>query len=477
MRILSAILAILVTVSAQADTYKPPKYEPITYEDIKSLIETKNVKSIAELLPLLPAYYRSRFTLVQKSRSLQEASVDFPRVIMFGLDAKLMIAFNGQPGQVGYDKLEVTQFRDQGDKFEYFEIQFPEKDATGKALNELTAPQFSKVNPTKCLSCHTSDPRPNWEHYSTWPGVFMGQDDTGNVDTEYHEAQTQLPIMLAKFPQHARYKYLERLKEGYDGTDSDDGRPSNKNISLTQSLAFLNFRRINRLLRETPYFNSYKYLIVSTISYYSYGIGFKSYVPDNFPTIDLYSAEGPSDFYNLFQARGLFMEDYTMDFKSLTHNMETPLNFSGSLLYALAADDPDLKNLMKYTSRDAYGFEVHEAQVADSAHLAELSRAALQNTPPPADEIAAREIGRPTILKKCMSCHTAAGLAGPHIPFDQPERFAKFLQTDGYTRGRLIDEMLYRISDTATMDEQMPPKGISAKDRAELVQYLKGISN
>ena len=73
-----------------------------------------------------------------RSRSLQSASAEFPRVIVYGendslydLKNRLIIAFSGKSGEPGYDKLEVIGFDDRSKEFRFSEVSFPAE--SGKA--------------------------------------------------------------------------------------------------------------------------------------------------------------------------------------------------------------------------------------------------------------------------------------------------------------------------------------------------------
>ena len=84
--------------------------ETLSYEDLLGLIAAHDVRSIDELLPLLPADYRSEYTLMHTSPSLQPATFEYPRVIMTGPRATLVIAFNGDPQAMRHNVLEIIQF-------------------------------------------------------------------------------------------------------------------------------------------------------------------------------------------------------------------------------------------------------------------------------------------------------------------------------------------------------------------------------
>lgn len=150
-----------------------PAAYAFTFEDLRTLIESQNLTRIEDVVERLPEEYRQNYTLMHASRSLQEATPAFPRAILFGKNASLILAFGGSPDLVGYDSLEVIQYRDQSHQFEFRRILFHETSA-GKR------PEFSPANPTACLSCHTTRLRPNWERYPDWPGAYGSFDDFPN---------------------------------------------------------------------------------------------------------------------------------------------------------------------------------------------------------------------------------------------------------------------------------------------------------
>lgn len=160
--------------AANASEVAPSRF---AYEDLVGLIRGQNVRSVAELLPLLPEELRSNYALMRQSRSLQFASPRHPRVILFGRDARLTCAFSGDPKEPSFDTLECVQFRERERTFDFREVQFP------TAANGLAEVRFSDTNVsadgrTSCTTCHGADPRPNWNGYSRWPGAYGSDDDT-----------------------------------------------------------------------------------------------------------------------------------------------------------------------------------------------------------------------------------------------------------------------------------------------------------
>lgn len=143
----------------------------ISYDWLKNLIITKKLTTIDSVIPLLPKTYRESFLLMRESHSMQEASLENPRAIVFGQNAKLIMAFNGDSSQKNYNQLELIEFNDQAKAFEFRTILFGEGE-----------PKFSNVNPSKCLSCHGAVPQPLWDDYKKWPGMIAANDELDNDD-------------------------------------------------------------------------------------------------------------------------------------------------------------------------------------------------------------------------------------------------------------------------------------------------------
>jgi hypothetical protein len=247
-----------------------------SYESIVDLVRTRNIRSIDALLgqPEFPRSYLRGFTSVFKSRSIQYADPLNPRIVVYGEDAKLVLAFTcatgdcvalpgGATGPVaGGEHLEIVQWRESSKSFEYRDITFPEGN-TG----EVT---LSEPNPQRCLACHgASDPRPNWEPYNQWPGMYGGDDDGAQPGRLVEgESRESLDRFLATGPQRPRYRWLNDLVDGYQylydsgGVHYAAGRTNkNHNIDLNEALYLLNDERIVDRIRKLPFYEDIKYAL------------------------------------------------------------------------------------------------------------------------------------------------------------------------------------------------------------------------
>lgn len=166
--------------------------EPATDLDylwIENLIKTENLTSVEAVIERLPVSYKSSFTLMRDSRSVQQSSLEFPRAILFGKSGKLIITFNGHPEHRGYDRLEMIEYNPLSDAYEFHFVQFAE------------VVTFSDTNPKKCIACHTPARLPIWSPDPTWLGAFG----------EFHDRLTDSEIEFlksGKLQSHPRYKSL-----------------------------------------------------------------------------------------------------------------------------------------------------------------------------------------------------------------------------------------------------------------------------
>jgi len=172
-RILPPLLLPLALTSWLA---APALAEPFTEANLQQLLQ-KNpqtgapVDSISELVPLLPPELRENFTFVYESRSPFRSGIspEYPRVILFTNDARLVLTFIGDERQPGYDLLETMSFDYESAKFELHAYMLPA--AERRAWRP--SPQEAQ-----CSRCHGADARPIFDSYPLWPGYYGSVQDT-----------------------------------------------------------------------------------------------------------------------------------------------------------------------------------------------------------------------------------------------------------------------------------------------------------
>jgi len=130
--------------------------------NITSVIE--NWKSVPNLdidgaLAMLPRSLRMSYVLMHNSGSIQGATFEQPRAILFSPAADLMVAFNGE-SQPGGNRIEAMAYNKKTEMYDLYEVVFE----NGRVR--------SQTNPKACMACHTSYRVPNWRKYDNWNGAY-----------------------------------------------------------------------------------------------------------------------------------------------------------------------------------------------------------------------------------------------------------------------------------------------------------------
>lgn len=248
LQLLAAVVGIIAGVNAA--TAQPS----FTFQSLQDLIAARHVHTVEQLLAELPSELRSHYVLVFASRSLQEANFRSPRVILFGRDARLIITFNGELGQRGYDSLETLEFESGSSTFRLREIRF-------EAGDPLAPPRISAVNPQRCTECHDTPARPIWDTPPSWPGVYGERYGAGLSEPELRGMRE----FLARQERHSRYRYLigvntllDRSTYVADARSSYDGKTTEPpNAQLSALLATLNVKSILSQLAGRPGFSAH----------------------------------------------------------------------------------------------------------------------------------------------------------------------------------------------------------------------------
>src|SRR6266568_9441736 len=188
------------------------------WAELAQIIESKQVTNIDDLLANLPDDYVKGYTLVYRTRALNQESVSprRPRVLLFGQTAKLVLAYNShstggkaRPGDP--ETIETLEFNDVTGESFLREVEFDGR----------TVPNLAQVkeNPDRCLACHAATSNPHvkakytvrglWDPYNSWAGVYGS---LSRQDTDFNKFDTleffNFQEFLTEKPKNPRYDYL-----------------------------------------------------------------------------------------------------------------------------------------------------------------------------------------------------------------------------------------------------------------------------
>lgn len=156
----------------------------MTVAGMQRYIDENGIKSLTELLDHLPTPYRTNFSMVEVTRATGQATLEFPRLVLWGPDSRFLINVGTLASDPEYNLLDVAQFHDDTGEWEFSQFDFRGADPV----------LHSK--PEACLSCHGSNnPRPIWGSNLDWPDVFGDNELEGpnpEALSERHLAQLNI---------------------------------------------------------------------------------------------------------------------------------------------------------------------------------------------------------------------------------------------------------------------------------------------
>ena len=482
---------------------------------LRSVIETRQVNSVEDLIPLLPASLRSRYALVFASRSLQGATYIAPRVILYAADGHLVLTFNGDPDQRGFYSVEILEFG-QDEQFRLHEIRFP-------LPGSKEAVSFSEPNPATCQICHGSPASPVWDSWPLWPGAYGQRYDAPLSAQE----RSGLQSFIARQTSHPRYRHLLGIQRWADPTTFRavsskryaGMQQEPPNAELAALLGGLSTESLVRQMREKPDFAIYQYALLglagadcgavddflpsaarrtalaglrrlvneSTIAN-RWAAGLKEQRLGTVSQLPAHSLDAIPPAATLAPLRlivegglGMNTQSWTLALEKGTYDFTpspgTRPTLRDALLAEMAAQDPTLLELSAYATSadgDRYcRYLQHRSQVALGSSsvaasvdwsLSDVTRAAHTRD----DFSAALQPQR--LLRICAACHES-GVA-PYIPFLQESALKQALLSQAGPRARLLDGVLFRLSPAAA-DGRMPPGiRLSDEERGELERYF-----
>ena len=481
----------------------------LTFDSLQRLMQSRAVHSVDGLIAALPEDLRSHYTLVFASRSLQGASYATPRVILFGSDALLVVTYNGDPHERGYDAVETMEFDPHTAAFSFREIRFANGSAAGP-------PIVSAANPSRCAACHGTPARPIWDTPPTWPGVYGERYKAG-----LSAAETKgIAAFLTLQQRHPRYRpllgaqaladrdtYVPNSRAVYDNAGVEP-----PNARLSALLTALNIRSILSEMAARPAFEPHRYALLAAAH------GGCGPITDFYPEpVRAALAAARKEFDQAGAAAdaaqaaaktlrrtgkaaayrggaavnewndlrflaersiGVRTQHWTLAFERGTYDLSAPdgtLTLEQALFEWVVQQDPPLRDLASYRSfdgRDRYCEHLREAsrRSLDVWYSAQTRTAASRDPSTDREQRPETAADAPLLLDRCAACHT--GEVGPQIPFADRDALAQRLVGGIYPRGRLLDEILYRLDPVAGSAGMPLGISISADERRALEQYF-----
>jgi hypothetical protein len=488
--------------------------DPLSLEQIGHLVaSSENYDDFIKRLGLKAPELFENAVILHHSASLQHASFENPRVLLFGRGT--VLGFSEDPNKKER-VVELLAFNPSDSRFKPAEIEFlPGKKPT------------LKNNPKECGACHGlgDEFRPLWQPYDVWPnafgaraGVFFGiKQDSGNRDeekaykrfiqndsltgiyasiagrpsltprfgkslqlegntdfTQYISSFNFLKMMTIlknEFKQDNPFRYA--LLAGLNGCILNEKKPGHKGLSVEDFIPTSIISKMplkhQDILSDT--IQARKEMMERFISQYGhYFVG----------TNEDFSFTQRLDFENgiignarfILENLGIEWSRFTLSMGENLYSMAVPTILSGELGTAFRAFSLDifLELMPKIQIQDGGSKSEYTWAFFDCEKLAKKSREALTNsaiTFRPLPAIDKRTSGSGLApMARCVQCH-AVKKQGPYIPFDDGVELQKWLRQKKH-----LEKTITRIrSGSMPLDSQL-----STEEREALELALRRLA-
>ncbi len=218
---------------AQIFNHSAPRFSDLQ----KNQDQFKNYESFLGYLKTSYPNLFDHFVLLHKSQSLQKASAEYPRVILF--DGGVAMAFSDHPGQAGR-RVEMIETEPGTYKMTFREISFS---SSGTVSFD--------AEPKSCIACHGSPARPIWSPYDFWAGAFG----------------SNIGRPMTKEERLAYQSFPTKVSDGIMGQLSNLSQEPASNVeALTQYLQMLNLGRwvqenFPTNVKDVPYIYALTYVL------------------------------------------------------------------------------------------------------------------------------------------------------------------------------------------------------------------------
>ncbi len=246
-----------------------------------------SIRTADDFLGALPLSVRSSFIFVADSKSVQQADVDSPRVILKSPNAEVTVTFNTNPAHLGYDAVEMQLWNARAQRFELAEVRFP-ADSKDAALRGMNRPQVER-EPAKCATCHQGpagdrsmahlSSKPVMDPYRFWAGFVPFSEDRlnrGSVDVKWFKSY--LDRVHGGAPRYRRIA-TKLTSVGLDKTlasrpsvqvpsaKSWSSQPVNTpGLDISHQFLILNGCRIVEELKRRPDWDTVKWFVAGSFS-------------------------------------------------------------------------------------------------------------------------------------------------------------------------------------------------------------------
>ncbi len=236
-----------------------------------------DIKSVDDFLMALPPTVRQSMIFIADSRSLQESTVQAPRVLVKTPNSDVVLSFGTDPSLRGYDAIEMTVWNGKTAKVEMAELRFP-ADSSDERLR-ASGKVSVEHNPQKCVVCHSEPRRWTIDPYRFWAGHIPWTEDAlnkGSIEVEWYKeflrkVESGQPRWRALRPMETIAEIDQALERTgryqIKSTQSETTQPNNTpSLDMSHQFLIYNGCRIAHELAARPDWNKIKYAATAAVT-------------------------------------------------------------------------------------------------------------------------------------------------------------------------------------------------------------------
>jgi len=141
-------------------SFPPNNVNRLSIDSVMSTVRSNNITNVRDLTSALPVWMGESWTLMEKGESRHQATLDHPRLILYGTDARFLFAASSEPNDPLREVAEMAELDPVTGLWKFRQIDF----RSGKGVLDSSD--------ASCQGCHGNPVRPIWGTYPNWPGDY-----------------------------------------------------------------------------------------------------------------------------------------------------------------------------------------------------------------------------------------------------------------------------------------------------------------
>lgn len=253
--VLLAVVSVPMTTSAQ-DRCAPSGASPVppslskdtpelSIDGLANFVSEHGIDNVEGLLDAMPPSMTRNYTLMEESGTGRPASVDQPRIILFGSDARFLVALGSHEDDPQREVADLAELEETG-HWKLRSLDFRE-----------SPPKLSKDD-AACAACHGQPARPLWGSYLQWPGAYG--DGPDRLDGAQARALTRLAETREPRDRFAALEFADpfgRRGRAWSGGDFFVLPGRNypyANTSFSSELSYAIADGVHKRVSQSPYY-------------------------------------------------------------------------------------------------------------------------------------------------------------------------------------------------------------------------------